>query len=175
MVVNFAQLAVVTEESAIFVPPATPIARILLSQKNLNQSKVFKSYVCYHVASFERVVCPVITLFGIKNCDTVKKARHWLSHNDIEHGFHDVRADGLTLEQIEEWIAKTDWEIVLNRRGTTWRKLDASIQDNTTENSVAELLLANPAMIKRPILNVNGVITIGFKPDLYHSIFNSNE
>jgi len=117
----------------------------------------------------------VITLFGIKNCDTVKKARHWLSDNDIEHGFHDVRADGLTLEQIEEWIAKTDWEIVLNRRGTTWRKLDASIQENTTENSVVELLLANPAMIKRPILNVNGVISIGFKPDLYHSIFNSNK
>ena len=117
----------------------------------------------------------MITLFGIKNCDTVKKARHWLSDNDIEHGFHDVRADGLTLEQIEEWIAKTDWEIVLNRRGTTWRKLDASIQENTTENSVAELLLANPSMIKRPILNVNGVISIGFKPDLYHSIFNSNK
>jgi arsenate reductase len=115
----------------------------------------------------------VITLFGIKNCDTVKKARRWLADNDIQHAFHDVRADGLQLEQIAEWIAKTDWEIVLNRRGTTWRKLDASIQENTSENSVAELLLANPAMIKRPILDVNGVINIGFTPQLYHSIFNS--
>jgi len=115
----------------------------------------------------------VITLFGIKNCDTVKKARRWLADNDIQYAFHDVRADGLQLEQIAEWIAKTDWEIVLNRRGTTWRKLDASLQENTSENSVAELLLANPAMIKRPILDVNGVISIGFKPQLYHSIFNS--
>jgi|TARA_B110000503_G_scaffold29744_1_gene47887 arsenate reductase (glutaredoxin) len=115
----------------------------------------------------------VITLFGIKNCDTVKKARRWLADNDIQYAFHDVRADGLQLEKIAEWIAKTDWEIVLNRRGTTWRKLDASLQENTSENSVAELLLANPAMIKRPILDVNGVISIGFKPQLYHSIFNS--
>ena len=114
----------------------------------------------------------MITLFGIKNCDTVKKARHWLSDNDIEHGFHDVRADGLTLEQIEEWIAKTDWEIVLNRRGTTWRKLDPSTQETVTRSNIAELLLANPAMIKRPILDVNGVISVGFKPELYHSIFN---
>ena len=115
----------------------------------------------------------MITLFGIKNCDTVKKARRWLADNDIQYAFHDVRADGLQIEQIAEWIAKTDWEIVLNRRGTTWRKLDASLQENTSENSVAELLLANPAMIKRPILDVNGVISIGFKPQLYHSIFNS--
>ena len=114
----------------------------------------------------------MIILFGIKNCDTVKKARLWLSDHKIEHRFHDVRTDGLKLEEIEEWIAKTDWEIVLNRRGTTWRKLDPSTQETVTRSNIAELLLANPAMIKRPILDVNGVISVGFKPELYHSIFN---
>ena len=114
----------------------------------------------------------MITLFGIKNCDTVKKARLWLSEHDIEHRFHDVRTDGLKLDQIEEWIKKTNWEILLNRRGTTWRKLDLSIQENVTKNNIAALLLANPAMIKRPILDVNGAISVGCKPDLYHSLFN---
>ncbi|MBC8381042.1 MAG: arsenate reductase [Porticoccaceae bacterium] len=114
----------------------------------------------------------MIILFGIKNCDTVKKARLWLSEHNVEHRFHDVRTDGLKFEEIEEWIAKTDWEIILNRRGTTWRKLDPSTQENVTRSNIAELLLANPAMIKRPILDVNGVISVGFKPDLYHSIFN---
>ena len=110
-------------------------------------------------------------LFGIKNCDTVKKARHWLNEQEIEYDFHDVRADGLTIDQITQWINSAGWEMVLNRRGTTWRKLDLSIQQSTTCYNVAELLLANPAMIKRPVLDNNGIITIGFKPEHYHSIF----
>ena len=113
------------------------------------------------------------TLFGIKNCDTVKNARRWLNDQEIEYYFHDVRADGLTLDQINRWIKSAGWEIVLNRRGTTWRKLDLSIQQSTTCDNVAALLLANPAMIKRPILDHNGIITIGFKSAHYQSIFSN--
>ncbi|RZO20461.1 MAG: ArsC family reductase [SAR92 clade bacterium] len=111
------------------------------------------------------------TLYGIKNCDTVKKARRWLVERNIDFKFHDVRTNGLELSQINRWIEKSDWETVLNRRGTTWRKLDPTIQNGTTKDNVAVLLLANPTMIKRPILDHNGRINIGFKPDLYESIF----
>ena len=113
----------------------------------------------------------VTTLYGIKNCDTVKKARKWLAERNIEFIFHDVRADGLELAQINSWIEKSDWETVLNRRGTTWRKLDQSLQKDIARDNVAALLLANPTMIKRPILDHNGTINVGFKPDIYESIF----
>lgn len=111
------------------------------------------------------------TLYGIKNCDTVKRARKWLAERNIEFIFHDVRADGLELAQINRWIEKSDWETVLNRRGTTWRKLDQSLQRDIARDNVAALLLANPTMIKRPILDHNGTINVGFKPDIYESIF----
>lgn len=114
----------------------------------------------------------VITLYGIKNCDTIKKARKWLSDNAIDYRFHDVRADGLNAASIDSWIEQAGWENVLNRRGTTWRKLDMRIQENTTEDNITALLLEYPAMIKRPVLEVDGKITIGFKADLYQDIFN---
>jgi arsenate reductase len=114
----------------------------------------------------------VITLYGIKNCDTIKKARKWLTDNVIEYKFHDVRADGIDSQSIDNWIEQAGWETVLNRRGTTWRKLDASVQENTDRNNVTALLLEHPAMIKRPVLDVDGTITIGFKADNYQSIFN---
>ena len=71
------------------------------------------------------------TLYGIKNCDTIKKARKWLTDNGIEYKFHDVRADGIDAASIENWIEQAGWETVLNRRGTTWRKLDSSVQEST--------------------------------------------
>ena len=111
------------------------------------------------------------TLYGIKNCDTVKRARKWLAERNIEFIFPDVRADGLELAQINRWIEKSDWETVLNRRGTTWRELDQSIQKDIARDNVAALLLANPTMIKRPILDHNGTINVGFKSDIYESIF----
>lgn len=112
------------------------------------------------------------TIFGIKNCDTVKKARKWLDQNNIDHQFHDVRSDGLSLQQIEHWISETKWEIVLNRRGTTWRNLNPEAQKQVNADNVAQLLLDNPTMIKRPVLDQNGTITIGFKSDVYQSLFN---
>jgi Spx/MgsR family transcriptional regulator len=113
----------------------------------------------------------VITLYGIKNCDTVKKARKWLDENTISYQFHDLRADGLTSAMIEAWIKSVGWETVLNKRGTTWRKLDPNTQEQVTEKNVTELLLEHPAMIKRPVLDIDGNITIGFKADNYTMIF----
>jgi len=114
----------------------------------------------------------LVTVYGIKNCDTIKKARNWLSDNGIEYRFHDFRADGIDAATIEQWIAQAGWETVLNRRGTTWRKLDPSIQQATTSDNVAALLVEHPAMIKRPVLDVKGVINIGFKAEQYQTIFN---
>lgn len=111
------------------------------------------------------------TLYGIKNCDTIKKARKWLSDNDIEYNFHDVRADGIDAATIENWIEQAGWETVLNRRGTTWRKLDSSVQESTDEDNVTNLLIEHPVMIKRPVLDADKSITIGFKTDTYESIF----
>lgn len=113
----------------------------------------------------------MITVYGIKNCDTIKKARKWLAENNIEYRFHDLRADGIDSGSIEHWIEQAGWETVLNRRGTTWRKLDTSIQESTSRDNVGALLLEHPAMIKRPVLDVDGSITIGFKADNYQSIF----
>ena len=113
-----------------------------------------------------------ITLYGIKNCDTVKKARKWLDENNISHRFHDVRADGLDQDMLASWIEAAGWETVLNKLGTTWRKLDPSIQENISAENVSELLLEHPAMVKRPVLDVSGAITIGFKADSYAKIFN---
>ena len=114
----------------------------------------------------------MITVFGIKNCDTIKKARNWLTDQGIEYQFHDFRANGIDRDRIETWIQQAGWETVLNRRGTTWRKLDAAIQDTVNSDNVAALLAEHPAMIKRPVLDIDGDISIGFKPDLYQSIFN---
>jgi arsenate reductase len=119
-----------------------------------------------------REIAALITVYGIKNCDTIKKARNWLADNGIEYRFHDFRADGIDAATIELWIAQAGWETVLNRRGTTWRKLEPSIQEATNKDNVAALLVEHPAMIKRPVLDVDGLITVGFKADHYQTIFN---
>lgn len=111
------------------------------------------------------------TLYGIKNCDTIKKARKWLEENGIDYKFHDLRSDGVDAASIDRWIEQAGWETVLNRRGTTWRKLDSSVQESTDSSNVTALLLEHPAMIKRPVLDNNGTITVGFKADNYREIF----
>ena len=113
----------------------------------------------------------MITLHGIKNCDTVKKARNWLDEHSISYQFHDIRSDGLTEKMVEHWIKSVGWETVLNKRGTTWRKLALASQQSVSEANVTALLLEHPAMIKRPVLDIDGKITIGFKADHYRIIF----
>ena len=108
-----------------------------------------------------------ITIYGIKACDTMKKARDWLAANGVIHAFHDYKQVGIDRATLQQWVDQVGWDVVLNRAGTTFRKLpDADRQDLTSDKAVA-LMLAQPSMIKRPILDVDGRLTVGFKPDIY--------
>ncbi|KFF78494.1 reductase [Serratia marcescens] len=110
-----------------------------------------------------------MTMYGIKNCDTIKKARRWLEDQGIAYHFHDYRADGLTEQQLRGFVAQLGWEPLLNTRGTTWRKLDEA-QRNACDNADAAiaLMLAQPAIIKRPLLDDgNGHALLGFNADAY--------
>lgn len=99
----------------------------------------------------------MLTMYGIKNCDTIKKARRWLEAHQIEYRFHDYRADGLERAQLDTFIAELGWQALLNTRGTTWRKLDESLR-NSIDNAdaAAALMLEMPAIIKRPLLCAPG-------------------
>ena len=110
-----------------------------------------------------------ITLYGIKNCDTIKKARQYLDGLDTEYTFHDYRVDGIDEKTVQEFIDRLGFDKVLNKRGTTWRQLDQKIKDTTTESNAASLLCEQPAMIKRPILRTGKKLLIGFSVDDYES------
>ena len=113
----------------------------------------------------------MITLYGIKNCDTIKKAKKWLNQNKIEFKFHDHRSDGINKEQLFLWCEELGWEQVLNRRGTTWRKLEDDVKTGINETLAIELMLDQPAMIKRPILDLGERRVLGFKDALYQEEF----
>jgi arsenate reductase len=110
-------------------------------------------------------------LYGIKNCDTVKKACRWLEANDVPFTFHDFRKDGLEQTTIETWLQRVSWEILLNKRGTTWRKLDDSLKEQLNESIAVELMLANPTLIKRPVVTINDDCLVGFKETEYAAYF----
>lgn len=110
-------------------------------------------------------------LYGIKNCDTVKKARQWLDQQGIEHQFHDVRVDGLDAAQIDAWRQQVAWEALLNKRSTTWKQLDETSKASVNSDTVTDVLLANPTLIKRPVLEYSGKVHIGFKAAEYAVIF----
>jgi len=111
------------------------------------------------------------TMFGIPNCDTVKKARTWLDQNGVAFAFHDYKKAGIDRGRLEGWVAEHGWETVLNRAGTTFRALpDADRADLTADRAIA-LMLAQPSMIKRPVLDLGGRTIIGFKPELYAAAF----
>jgi arsenate reductase len=101
-------------------------------------------------------------VYGIKNCDTVKKARRWLEANNIDFQFHDFRQDGLDKTTIESWLDSVDWETLLNKRGTTWRKLDAPRKEQLDEAVAVELMLENPTLIKRPVVTTAQGCSVGF-------------
>lgn len=111
----------------------------------------------------------MLTMYGIKNCDTIKKARRWLEVHQIEYRFHDYRADGLERAQLDTFIAELGWQALLNTRGTTWRKLDESLR-NSIDNAdaAAALMLEMPAIIKRPLLCAPGrPMLLGFSESSY--------
>lgn len=108
-----------------------------------------------------------ITIYGIKACDTMKKARSWLDANGVAHGLHDYKAQGIDEATLRRWIAQVGWERLLNRAGTTFRKLpEAERQDLDAQRAVC-LMLAQPSMIKRPVLVIDGDILVGFDPAAY--------
>jgi arsenate reductase len=112
-----------------------------------------------------------ITIYGIKACDTMKKARTWLDDHGVTYGFHDYKAVGVDREHLERWAGQVGWEVLLNRSGTTFRKLpDADKADLNRDKAIA-LMLAQPSMIKRPVLDVDGKLLVGFKPEAYGAMF----
>ncbi|HEY4123976.1 MAG TPA: ArsC family reductase [Rhizomicrobium sp.] len=112
-----------------------------------------------------------VTIFGIKNCDTMKKARAWLDKRGVEYAFHDYKAEGVSKSDLETWAKMVDWEVLLNRAGTTFRKLPDKNKENVTQKKAIALMLEQPSMIKRPVLDVAGKITVGFKPEIYEKLF----
>ena len=112
-----------------------------------------------------------ITIYGIKNCDTMKKARAWLDKRGVAYDFHDYKAKGIDKARLEGWTKKAGWETLLNRAGTTFRKLPDKDKDGITEKKAIALMLAQPSMIKRPVLELGGgKVLVGFKPDEYAKI-----
>ncbi|MCF2946745.1 ArsC family reductase [Paraglaciecola aquimarina] len=111
------------------------------------------------------------TLYGIKNCDTIKKAKAWLNDNNIDFNFHDYRQDGLELDWLTTTEQKLGWEVLLNKRGTTFRQLSEVQKQQLDKESAIQLMLEQPAMIKRPVLIYKGQYFIGFKAPQYQEIF----
>ena len=111
-------------------------------------------------------------LYGISNCDTIKKAKNWLELNNIDYKFHDFRKQGLEPEIIQSWLTQMPWDKLLNKRSTTWRNLELEVQQSVNAENIIQLLVENPTLIKRPVLNVNGIINVGFNADTYQGIFN---
>jgi Spx/MgsR family transcriptional regulator len=112
-----------------------------------------------------------VTIYGIKNCDTMKKARAWLAEHSIDAKFHDYKASGIDRAHLERWCNEAGWETVLNRAGTTFRKLDEADRQDLDADKAIALMLAQPSMIKRPVLEADGRLLIGFKPGLYERFF----
>jgi Spx/MgsR family transcriptional regulator len=111
-------------------------------------------------------------LYGISNCDTVKKAKKWLETNNIDYRFHDLRKQGLESEIVQDWLNQIPWDKLLNKRSTTWRNLDPEVQQSVKTENIIQLLVENPTLIKRPVLTVNGIINVGFNADTYRDIIN---
>jgi arsenate reductase len=113
----------------------------------------------------------MVTIYGIKNCDTMKKARNWLESNKIAHHFHNYKAAGIDKATLEGWVKKVGWQVLFNRAGTTFRKLPDADKEDITERKAVALMLAQPSMIKRPVLDAKGRLTVGFKPEEYKKLF----
>ncbi|WP_039911906.1 ArsC family reductase [Cellvibrio mixtus] len=111
------------------------------------------------------------TLYGIKNCDTVKKARDWLEKNNVAYRFHDFRVDGLTEAQVSSWINELGLETIVNKRSTTWKELDETSRNSFDEKSATKIITTNPTLIKRPLLDTGKYKHVGFKDAEYSKIF----
>ena len=108
-------------------------------------------------------------LYGIKACDTMKKARTWLDEHQVDYAFHDYKSVGIDRANLEKWCNEHGWETILNRAGTTFRKLDDAHKADLDQAKAIELMLAQPSMIKRPVLDLGDKTLVGFKPDNYQA------
>ena len=108
-----------------------------------------------------------VTIYGIKNCDTMKKARAWLDSHGVAYGFHDYKTEGIAKDKLKHLCDELGWETLLNRAGTTFRKLPDGDKEDMNERKAQALMLAQPTMIKRPVLDLGGKLLVGFKPEVY--------
>ena len=113
----------------------------------------------------------MLTLYGISNCDTMKKARQWLTDRGIEYRFHDYKKDGLERPMLEGWVDELGWEALLNRRGMMWRKLDPARKAELDRDSAIEIMLETPSIIKRPLLDTGKARHLGFSDSQYQALF----
>ncbi|MEZ5567784.1 MAG: ArsC family reductase [Halioglobus sp.] len=114
----------------------------------------------------------MITLYGIKNCDSVKKARKWLEARQIDYQFHDFREQGITRRQLAEWLNELGWETLINRRSTSWKALDEKNRQAMNDSTALDAALRQPTLIKRPLLDTGSERHVGFSPENYAAIFN---
>lgn len=113
----------------------------------------------------------MITLYGIKNCDTVRKATKWLTANNIAHQLYDFKKQPLTTELLTQFVEQSNWSLLLNKRSTTFRNLPEEIKNNLTDEVMFAAVLEQPTLLKRPLLPVNGQLNLGFKVEQYQTIF----
>ena len=111
----------------------------------------------------------MITMYGIKNCDTIKKARNWLDNERVPYSFNDYKVSGVDKDKLEEWVMEHGWETILNRSGTTFKALDAGDKAHIDADKAILLMMANPSMIKRPILDTGKGTIVGFKATTYET------
>ena len=113
----------------------------------------------------------MVTIYGIKNCDTMKRARDWLDAHGVAHDFHDYKAKGIDRGKLESWVRAVGWQTLLNRAGTTFRKLPDHDREIVSQDKAIRLMLEQPSMIKRPVADVDGRLLVGFRPDEYLRTF----
>lgn len=113
----------------------------------------------------------LVTLYGIKSCDTMRKARAWLEEHGITYQFHDYKTQGLDAARLQKWSAQVGWEKLLNKAGTTFKKLPEAEKTDLTAERAYALMVAQPSMVKRPVLETQSGIEVGFKPELYETFF----
>jgi arsenate reductase len=119
----------------------------------------------------EGAMTMTVTIYGIKNCDTMKKARAWLDAHRVAYRFHDYKAEGIERATLEGWARELGWETLLNRAGTTFRKLPETDKERLSEKKALALMAAQPSMIKRPVLRAGDDLIVGFRPEIYEKAF----
>lgn len=126
-----------------------------------------------HSTAMSRGKFPIV-MYGIKNCDTIKKAREWLRQNAIQYDFHDYKLLGINIEELRCWCSDLGWQAVINRSGTTFRRLQLSERESLDEERAIQLMTLQPSLMRRPIVRCSAGLVVGFKPEKYMALFGTN-